>query len=132
MDSAQGLPPFLAPGALPGLDTALGLTYSAGRPDIYLRMLKRFRDSRGTLRAELLGALAEGDFQTAGRLAHTLKSSAMAIGAVALSGAALGLEEALDAEPPAEYEPLLAPFFVQLEGVLAALRSGLPGDGDIQ
>jgi CheY-like chemotaxis protein/HPt (histidine-containing phosphotransfer) domain-containing protein len=116
------LPPFHLD--LPGILTDVGLNYSVGRPDIYLRMLARFRDGKAGVGEEIRKALAEGDLVIAGRLAHTMKSTAMAVGAVALSDAAKSLEIALEGGA-AGVEPLLQAFEDALGLVMAGLRAGL-------
>jgi two-component system sensor histidine kinase/response regulator len=109
---------------LPGILTDVGLNYSVGRPDIYLRMLVRFRDGKAGAATEIRQALAAGDRATATRLAHTMKSTAMAVGAVALSEAAKALEGALESGME-DLEPLLAAFEDALGLVMAGLQAGL-------
>jgi len=107
---------------LPGILTEVGLKYSVGRADIYTRMLVRFRDSKGGIPGDIRRALDEGDLPTAARIAHTMKSTAMAIGAVPLSDAARNLETNLDGGSPAEREALLDAFSQHLDEVLQGLK----------
>ncbi len=109
---------------LPGIRTELGLGYCAGREDVYRRMLERFRDGKARAGADLRQALGAGDLETAQRLVHTLKSTAMTLGAEALSWAARDLEEALlrGGRPP---EAAVACFEARLEVVVEGLRKGL-------
>ena len=111
---------------LPGIQTEVGLRFCADNRAIFLRMLVRFRDTKGELCRELRQALADGDTRTAARIAHTMKSTAMAIGAVALSETSKALEAALEEAPADEAEALLEAFEARLGEVLAGLRDGLP------
>jgi PAS domain S-box-containing protein len=86
-EPSEGLPP------LPGIDTAKGLAFTGGRQAFYIKLLKKFRDVRGShFQADLRAAQGEGDWLAATRLAHTLKSTARALGAVTLGDLAAELE----------------------------------------
>jgi CheY-like chemotaxis protein/HPt (histidine-containing phosphotransfer) domain-containing protein len=110
---------------LPGILTEVGLKYSVGRPDIYTRMLTRFRDAKAGAAADLRRALDDVDPKAAARIAHTMKSTAMAIGAVPLSDAARNLERALEDGETGAVEGLLATFGERLEQVITGLKAAL-------
>ncbi len=88
----------LAAGGLPGLagiDQTAGLGFALGKKDLYLRVLRRFRDGFGnTFEAEFAAALDSGDWAAAVRLAHTLKGLARSMGAARLGSLAEDLEKA--------------------------------------
>jgi signal transduction histidine kinase/HPt (histidine-containing phosphotransfer) domain-containing protein/ActR/RegA family two-component response regulator len=111
---------------LPGILTDVGMKYSVGRADIYTRMLERFRDSRGSTADAIRQAIDLSDLETAKRLAHSLKSTALAIGAVGLSEAAKALEGAIGREDAGAAEEGLRTLRERLEEVVAGLRRFLP------
>jgi two-component system, sensor histidine kinase and response regulator len=113
-DASDPLPP------MPGILPEVGLVYCAGNPAIYRRMLVRFRDAKAGAAGEIRRALAAGDRVLAGRAAHSLKSTALAIGAVGLSDAARDLEEILveGGDPGGA----LAAFEARLDEVTGGLR----------
>ncbi|APW37285.1 hypothetical protein RD110_08835 [Rhodoferax koreense] len=86
---------------VPGLDTALGLRRVAGRPDLYLTLLRKFAAGQNDAIGKVRAALQAQDAKTALRLAHTLKGVAGNIGAAPLETAAAGLEAALHQTPDA-------------------------------
>ncbi|KAF0812082.1 Signal transduction histidine-protein kinase BarA [Andreprevotia sp. IGB-42] len=85
---AGALPP------LPGIDQIAGLATSMGKPDLYQRMLLKFRDSQQGFPQAFAQALASGDQQTTIRVAHTLRGTAGNIGALVLAASAAELEAA--------------------------------------
>ena len=84
--------------AVPGLDAEIGLRRSAGRQELYLKVLNRFGREAKTL----LGQLAEcGDpnrRSELARCAHTLKGIAGTVGATELESQAKEFEAALATE----------------------------------
>ncbi len=79
---------------LPGIDSRIGLHYANGKPAIYRKLLCLFRDSHGRdFETGFNAALESGDRKSATRMAHSLKSSARMIGAIALGEHARVLEE---------------------------------------
>ena len=78
-----------------GLDEQSALELLGGREEIYFRMLGRFEKAFGNDYETLRRHLAEGDVETASRMAHSIKSAAASIGATALSEASAKLEEAV-------------------------------------
>ncbi|RFO97739.1 hypothetical protein DIC66_07785 [Rhodoferax lacus] len=85
-------PQPMGPQELDGIDQAAGLARAAGRADLYLKMLLRFRDSHAHFAVQFQDALQAGDYGSATRLAHTLKGTAGTIGALALERLAAALE----------------------------------------
>ena len=76
------------PVAYPGLDTDSGLRNTAGRPAMYARMLRRFRDRYDDGATPLRAHLDAGERDAAHRWAHSLKGLAQTIGADDVAAAA--------------------------------------------
>jgi len=79
---------------LPGIDTVAGLERTLQNRDLYLRQLRKFRQSQGHFDEAFARARQDNDLLTLTRLAHTLKGTAGNIGAGALQAAAQTLETA--------------------------------------
>ncbi|WP_158677648.1 response regulator [Chromobacterium vaccinii] len=106
-----------------GLDQSAGLRRVAGNRQLYLHLLRQFVEEETGAAARAGVALDEGDFQTAERIAHTLKGAAGSIGFVDLQSAAMRLEMAIRARE--EWRSLLVELEIELGQVVAALRAGL-------
>ncbi len=117
--------PDTAMPSLPGIDIRHGLAAAAGDAALYRRLLIRFRDAQRSF-GEQFAAAADGaanhaDPEAATRAAHTLKSTAGTIGALALQAAAARLETACRDQATDEAMHAL------LATVLAELALILPG-----
>jgi CheY-like chemotaxis protein len=75
-----------------GLDVTLGLRRVMGNQPLYLNLLRSFCSGQAQAIHKVQQALRAGDRQTAERIAHTLKSLAGNIGAIALQASAEQLE----------------------------------------
>lgn len=91
------------------LDVQGALTRLGGRKDLYLKMLRRVEPEFGDVRAAIDRSLAEKDFATARRLAHSTKGVAGSIGAMDLFEAASKLERAIYNQSP-QIDDLLVQF----------------------
>ena len=80
---------------VPGVDVALGLSYAAGRRELYLRLLQRFVHSQRDFLLQLQAACERDARQDAVRLAHTLRGIAGSLGAEPLASAAQSMESHL-------------------------------------
>jgi two-component system sensor histidine kinase/response regulator len=129
--AVSAMPESPQPAALgvPGVDCTLGLRRTAGKPDLYRKLLATFvrdmADSVGAIRA----AMAAGDREAAVRAAHTLKGSAGSIGATGIQAAATPVEATLAAgdEPPAAaLDALAADLAAVVAGIQAALARMTP------
>ncbi len=78
---------------IPGLDCNLGLQRSNGKLNLYQNLLRRFANNPQDIRAEIFAALANSDFATAERIAHTAKGVSGIIGATHLQNLAAELEK---------------------------------------
>ncbi len=112
--------------ALDGLDAAAGLKNALGRPRLYLSLLRKFVDGQSDYVNRIRSCLAQEDWATAQRLAHTLKGTAAQIGATALRAQAEALEyELKDTAPAEKLEPLLAGTGTQLAQLTDAIAHHL-------
>ncbi len=80
------------PGPLPGIETRAGLAAANGSARTYLKLLRLFARDQRDFVAEFQAAREGGDMASATRFAHTLKSVAGSIGALAVAHAAKELE----------------------------------------
>jgi CheY-like chemotaxis protein len=110
-----------------GLDVDQGLARTAHNPGFYAAMLRKFVQSQEDAMLEIERALDAQDFETAERVAHTLKGVAGNLGATRLPQCADQLEMALRTGAP---EPQLSHAVEQtqlaLEALIQALRA-VPG-----
>ncbi len=75
-----------------GINTEMGLNYCAGEEDFYREMLRMFYAQSGEKQEELAALYDSGDWPEYAVKAHALKSTALTIGAEALSAQAKELE----------------------------------------
>jgi len=88
------------PPPIEGLDTAAGLRRVLGREPLYLSMLRKFATTQKSAPAEIHRALVAGDWETAERLAHTLKGVSATIGATLVQHRAESLETVIRTRQP--------------------------------
>jgi len=81
--------------SVPGVDVVRGLAALRGKTAKYLELLGRFLEMHGDDMVRLEASLADGDYATAARLAHTLKGTGATLGADQLAMLAGHLESAL-------------------------------------
>ena len=106
----------------PGIQTEIGLAHAGGRPNLYERALRHFRDSQGQqFSARFAEAQARGDWDTQHRLVLVLKGMAQAIGAQTLER----LAGALLAGIIERDEPLCGHSLQALLAQLARILAGL-------
>ena len=112
---------------IPGLDTANGLRRVLGKKELYLSMLRKFAASQQHVASEIVAALDAGDWSSAERLAHTLKSVAANIGAGELKSAAGLLETAIsERQERIQVDGLLASAATLLGVLIETLVARLP------
>jgi CheY-like chemotaxis protein/HPt (histidine-containing phosphotransfer) domain-containing protein len=105
-----------------GIDVALGLRNTLQRPELLLKQLRRFRQGQLGFGDRYRQAIERADFDTATRLAHTLKGTAGTIGAVEVQARAKALEDvSTQGAAPTELRALLEPLLYELESVLQSL-----------
>jgi HPt (histidine-containing phosphotransfer) domain-containing protein len=86
--------------AIEGIDVAQGLARVNGNTTLYLRILRKFRDSHHDAAARIRVALDHGDYDSAMLVAHTVAGAGGNIGATALFQAARDVEAACRARAP--------------------------------
>ncbi len=119
--------PALAP--IAGLDMKLGLHHALGRQALYGSLLRKFVLGQQEFPTQLAAALAQSDWQTAERLAHTLKGLCAQIGASGLRGEAERLETAIrQREEPTSFASLHSAVLRQLSELLDAITAALPAE----
>jgi len=92
----------------PDVDFELGLRRCLGKPELYRKILGRYRKQRETGGGEIRATLENGELEAAARLSHTLISTAAMLGAPALSELARELHDAIDLGLPERWPALLA------------------------
>ncbi|MCX2861640.1 response regulator [Paucibacter sp. PLA-PC-4] len=110
--------------AVPGLDAAAGLRRVLGRPQAYLKLLRRFVAGQADAVARARAELAAARPSEAQRLLHTLKGTAATIGAVELAAQAGVAELALDQGRVPELEPVEQ----ACAALILSLQVALPAD----
>jgi CheY-like chemotaxis protein len=83
------------PAELPGISVASGLGRVAGNKQLYMKLLRKFRDGQEHASEQIKAALQVGDVETASRLAHTVKGVSGNLGGDNLYHAAAELEKAI-------------------------------------
>ena len=83
------------PDTLDGFDVEDGLDRMLGRPELYLKFLFKLADDHGEDAALVRDALAQGDHDTAHRLAHTVKGVSGNLSATDLYQAATDLSNSI-------------------------------------
>ena len=91
-------PPTLPMMHLPGIDIQLGLSYAAGKQDLYHSMLRRFYDTRQNFMTQMQAHLSGGERQEVLRLLHTVRGICGSIGAKALVEAVQAVESYLSGD----------------------------------
>ena len=113
--------------AIPGLDYQRGLAAIEGDETIYLRLLALFVDTHATDAARLGEGLAAREFDTLKALAHTLKGSAGAIGAVSVAEPAAALNSGVRLGAAAEeIDRLCQALIAELDSLIDGIRQTLP------
>jgi CheY-like chemotaxis protein len=115
------------PSGIDGLDMTNGLRRVLGKTPLYLSMLRKFVAGQKSAAAETVKALEGNDWDTAERLAHTLKGVSGNIGATGLQQLAEKLEAAIrDRQPRATVDGLLDELNKPLATLIAQLEQKLP------
>jgi len=96
-----------------------------GEPDVVEKVVRLFLERSTGMMAALLRAASEGDLEVAGRMAHSLKSNAMQIGAAGLGALCREAEEAARSGDLARLRAMLPETASVLERVRDALARRL-------
>ncbi len=132
---AASAAPAAGPPAAPAadgvaMDVELGLRRCLGQPDLYRKILGRYRKQREAGGNEIATALAAGELEAAARAAHTLVSTASTLGASTLAALARELHDAIDRGAAARWPALLARLDELQAQVDRAVDAWLAGPGD--
>ncbi|WP_222613108.1 response regulator [Undibacterium jejuense] len=115
--------PVVARTEIAGLDLNIALKHMMGKTTLLDKVLKKFLESQEDEFAFMRDAYAKGDFKTAQRLAHSLKSNAANFGAIELQQSAERLEQQFnDIESPELLESQISNVELQLMQIISALR----------
>ncbi|MBF0160105.1 MAG: response regulator [Magnetococcales bacterium] len=113
------------PRQLPGVDLVKGLHRFVGNKTLYRRVLAGFSRDQAHGVATLQYLLAQGDYLSAQRQAHTLKGLAGTIGAAVVEQLARNLEESLSQDNVGLAQVTLEQLDVQLQPLLQELSRWL-------
>jgi PAS domain S-box-containing protein len=117
------------PARISGLDMTAALRRVLGKKALYLSMLRTFRASQETAPLEVLRALEGDDWDSAERIAHTLKGALGNIGGIGLQTRAERLEAAIrDRLPRVAVEDRVRDLEGPLEELIAELDQKLPAE----
>jgi two-component system sensor histidine kinase/response regulator len=123
----QAVPDVNLPSDIDGLDMVDGLRRVRGKKSLYLSMLRRFIIGQKSAAAEILEALEGNAWDTAKRLAHTLKGVSGTIGATNLQQLAERLETVIKEDRPREeIDARLDEIKIPLASLIVQLEQQLP------
>jgi signal transduction histidine kinase/CheY-like chemotaxis protein len=109
------------PSSLPGISLETGLQMCNCNRSLYRDMLHKFQATNRENLNEIRSLLAVGDRDTAGRMAHSMKSVAGILGANDLSAAARLLEEAISKKMDDSLEERLTRYAQKLNIIINSL-----------
>ncbi len=108
---------------IPGLDSAGALHRLLGNRGLYAHLLCKFAETQAEQPQKIQAALADDDWPTAERLAHSSKGAAASIGALEVQARAAELEQALrERRPPQSAGGLFDAYAARLSSLIADLR----------
>jgi two-component system sensor histidine kinase/response regulator len=107
--------------ALPGIDVAAGVERFLGDRELYLEVLRNFRELHADQVSKIRQALAAGDASGARQLTHVVRGVGANVSAGGVFAAATALELALDNGETESFEGLLAALDRELCQVMAGL-----------
>ncbi|MBI3131833.1 MAG: response regulator [Acidobacteria bacterium] len=111
------------PATLPGIDVPLALRRLAGNRGLLRELLISFEREYAQGPEELRKALRRGDWDTAGRLVHTLKGAAGNLSATELYPAVVELEQGIQVRAAERMPSLLEAFDAAFRGVVSVGRN---------
>ena len=112
-----------------GLDVELGLKRVIGKKTFYLNMLRKYVTNQANTSNELRIALAENDYSTAERIAHSTKSVSGNIGASNLQAMAAEIEKIIRENASIDFIlSKIAPFEIAQNAMIDELKSQLSVD----
>ena len=106
---------------LPGVQVDEGVRRMGGNVSSYCAILERFRDGRQNAIAEIRSAIAANDWETAERLAHTLKGLLGTLGADELKDKTAELDTAIRDKESSRIDSLLPAIDAELTRLFSAI-----------
>lgn len=106
-----------------GIDLTIGMNSVNGNNVLLKKLLIEFHDDHFDDANRVRQALAEGDWVTAQRIAHTLMSTSGSLGAKGINEMAQKLDEAVRAEKSESYEGILAWLEMALLPTMESLKT---------
>ncbi|MDO9630969.1 MAG: Hpt domain-containing protein, partial [Humidesulfovibrio sp.] len=107
---------------LPGIDVAAGLERFLGDRELYLEVLRNFRELHINQAHKIRKALAEGDASGARQFTHVVRGVGANVSARGVFEAATALELALDNGEQESFERLLDALDRELSQVMSGLK----------
>jgi PAS domain S-box-containing protein len=111
--------------SVPGLDVQRGMETLPGMPDLYVSLLRQLVETHRNDMSLVAGCLARNDLPGARFLLHALKGVAVTLGALALAGAAKGLEAELKDESGVPDELRVNALIGEVAAAFGSLAAGL-------
>ena len=124
---AAGSPPPRLPESLPGIDIEAGLARVMGNAEVYLDLLRGFREQARTMPGALRQALLDGPAELANRV-HAVKGVAANLSATQVLEASSALETAVKEGRNRDLQPMIDALLEALATVCDGLEA-LPGAG---
>jgi len=121
--ASKGKPPRATPATSAALQVQMLEALVGNDPQVIEEFLREFHASARQLGAELVGAGSTGNAAEAARIAHKLKSSARAVGAVPLGELCATIEAAGKANDATAIQALLPEFESALAAVMQEIRA---------
>lgn len=107
---------------LPGINLKIGLEYTLGRTDLYIKLLRMFHEKQAMFEEQFNSARSDKDSETAYRMAHSLKGVSGTIGAQAVQKAAYSLEVGCNSGAQ-NIDELLEALMTELRPVISGLAA---------
>jgi two-component system, sensor histidine kinase and response regulator len=115
------------PKSIVGIDMARGIKQALNKPKLYLSLLRQFVYGQRDACAHIQQAIQNNDWDTAERLAHTLKGTAATIAAVNIPAAAQDMENLIHQHAEPEQLAARLPALSDLvEQQIAAISAAIP------
>ncbi len=126
-EETDAIPHTTLPTTIPGINIALGIRRALGKPALFLSMLRQFRHGQQFAIQQIEQALAQEDWQTAERVAHTLKGTAANIAATAIQQEAQAIETLIRQHPDKQTVlTTMLPLRTLLDSLISSIVSVLP------
>lgn len=117
---------------IPGLDTEMGLKRVLGKKKSYINLLRKYISGQKHIFVQIEKMLSDGDWSSAKRLAHTLKSVSGSIGAIVIQEKAAKLETAIKEQASTHtLKQMIDETSVMLAKMIEYLENALPEEENV-